>query len=130
MTDHPGETLCMYSLLDGKTISMFSHRVKPYDDSSSQPVQGIPVAETYIITATQTKKEVPMNPNQVITTKTLVFGVDAAELSEYQLFDQVARVDAEIARLEDCKTKPNKLVQRIAKMKEQLDTLVKYIDDK
>jgi len=100
-------------------------RLAVYDDSSSQPAEAQAEAETLNVT-----KEVPMNPNDVISTKTLVFGVDTASLSEDQLFDQVARVDAEIDRLEACKTQPKVMVARIAKMKEQLKALVEFIDAK
>lgn len=76
------------------------------------------------------KQENTMNPENIIKTKVYVSGNDASDLTDDQLFAQVATVEKEIERLDAIKTKPKKLEVRIAEMKSQLDELIKYIDSR
>lgn len=75
-------------------------------------------------------KEIIMKPSSIIATQINVFGSNAASLDDDTLFDQVTRVEAEIAKLGKCENKPKKLVAKIEEMKSQLKALVDYIDSR
>jgi len=65
-----------------------------------------------------------------ITTKTLLNGKDIAELTNEQLFESIAQAEAEIAKLEAIKTKPNALLAKIGELHEGINALVAHMDAK
>jgi len=75
-----------------------------------------------------TKEEAQMKPSDIISTKTIVFGTDAADMSDDQVFDSIRRVEMEIKNLILVDNKPQKLIDRIAEMRLQVAQLVKYVD--
>lgn len=66
----------------------------------------------------------------VITTKTLVNGVDIATLADSGIYDLIAKQEAAVADLEKIDNKPKKLVNEIAKRKAGIQALVDYLDSK
>lgn len=66
----------------------------------------------------------------VITTKTLVNGVDIATLADSAIYDLIAKQEAAVADLEKIDNKPKKLVNEIAKRKAGIQALVDYLDSK
>ena len=71
-----------------------------------------------------------MQPQDVIETQVNVFGENAANMSDDQCFNAIAKVEAEIKRLTDVTSKSTKLKARVTEMKDQLQALVDYIDNR
>lgn len=66
----------------------------------------------------------------VITTKTLVNGVDISTVADAAIYDLIAKQEAAVADLEKIDNKPKKLVNEIAKRKAGIQALVDYLDSK
>lgn len=64
----------------------------------------------------------------VITTKTLVNGQDIAEMADSQVYDLIARQEADIKELEKIEAKPKKLVAEIEKRRAGIAALVAHLD--
>ena len=77
-------------------------------------------------------KEKPMsvttNPNTAIETKTIIFGQDAASMSEGQLIDAIKKVEGQIAALKEVKTSSSKIAGNIKELEKQLDAIVAVLD--
>lgn len=77
-------------------------------------------------------KEKPMsittNPNVAIETKVIVFGQDATTLSEQQLIDAIKRIEGDIAKLKEVKTKSKKIASNIAELESSLAKIVEILD--
>lgn len=77
-------------------------------------------------------KENPMtiatNQNVAIETKTIIFGMDAANMSEQQLIDAIKRVEGDIAKLKEVKTKSKKIAANIAELENNLAQIVAVLD--
>lgn len=77
-------------------------------------------------------KEKPMsivtNPNVAIETKVIVFGQDATSLSEQQLIDAIKRIEGDIAKLKEVKTKSKKIASNIAELEASLAKIVEILD--
>lgn len=68
------------------------------------------------------------NPNVAIETKTVIFGQDAASMSEQQLIDAIKRVEGDIAKLKEVKTSSKKIASNIKELEAQLDAIVAVLD--
>lgn len=83
---------------------------------------------------TQAKETIMNNATNTaaitITTKTLVNGVDTANMTDSTLYDLIAKQEAAVADLEKIVNKPKKLVNEIAKRKAGIQALVDYLDSK
>lgn len=77
-------------------------------------------------------KENPMtitvNPTAVIETKTVIFGQDAALMSEQELIDAIKRVEGKISSLKEVKTSSKKIAANIKELEKQLDAIVAVLD--
>lgn len=71
-------------------------------------------------------EESPMIPE--IKTVTYVDGVDIKKMSDTQLFDRIATLEAEIGRLESIKSKPKKLISTIDELKAAIQAIVALMD--
>lgn len=80
--------------------------------------------------ASTTEKEHTMNtnPNTPIETKTIIFGRDAAELSEQDLIDAIKRVEGSIGKLREVKTSSKKITANIVQLEAQLAAIVDVLD--
>lgn len=77
----------------------------------------------------QPTEEITMTtPN--IEVKTFIAGADAAAMTDGQIFQKIAQLENEIAKLSAIKTKPKKLVSTIEKLQEDINLLVQYVDDR
>lgn len=83
---------------------------------------------------TQAKETIMNNATKpaaiVITTKTLVNGVDISTVADSDIYDLIATQEAAVADLEKIDNKPKKLVNEIAKRKAGIQALVDYLDSK
>lgn len=71
-----------------------------------------------------------MKPQDVIETQVNVFGENAANMTDDQCFDAIAKVEKEIDRLTNVTSKSTKLKARVQEMKNQLQALVDYVDNR
>lgn len=83
---------------------------------------------------TQAKETIMNNTTKpaaiVITTKTLVNGVDIATMADSDIYDLISKQEAAVADLEKIDNKPKKLVNEIDKRKAGIQALVDYLDSK
>lgn len=68
------------------------------------------------------------NPNTAIETRTIIFGQDAAAMSEQQLIDAIKKVEGQIAALKEVKTSSKKIAGNIKELEKQLDAIVAVLD--
>jgi len=74
------------------------------------------------------KEELTMTAN--IETKTFIQGEDAANLSDGQIFDKIAKIEAKIDSLNKIVTKPKKLEKVIADLHGDIEKLVVFVDSR
>lgn len=72
--------------------------------------------------------EKTMSTTKTIETKTLINGKDASEMSDRQIFTEIARLEQEILKLSSINHKPKKLVAAIAEMQSDIGKLVEFVD--
>lgn len=129
---------------------IFTHITRPNrtyrlsdDDETSIPeficiendvIEYFDVSKIKLINSTHHKKETTMNPTTnpeaIIETQINVFGVNAAELSDDQIFDKIREVELAISNLKQTKAKSKKLAGKIEEMEAQLNALVTYVDNR
>lgn len=68
------------------------------------------------------------NPNIAIETKTVIFGQDAATLSETDLINAIKKVEGQIATLKEVKTSSKKIAANIKELEDQLQAIVEVLD--
>jgi hypothetical protein len=73
-----------------------------------------------------TPKEETMTAN--IETKTFIAGTDAANMDDTQIFRYIAKLEGEIDRLKAIRAGSKKLQAAIAKLEEDVQALVEYVD--
>ena len=83
----------------------------------------------YISTETQPQQEKPMSIFKSVTTH-FVNGNDASNLSDDELFAQLARGEQQLDKLKAIKTPSKKLAAQIEDMQDQLTKLAEYIDSR
>lgn len=90
------------------------------------------IAHLQSFTTPRNQKETIMNTNTAIeiTTKTLVNGVDVNSLSDAQIYDAIAKQEAEITKLDAIKNKPQRLRTEIERRQAGIKALVDYLDSK
>lgn len=67
-------------------------------------------------------------PQKAFETKVIIFGRDAANLTEQELINAIKQVEGEIARLKEVKTKSKKIAANIADLEGQLNSIVEVLD--
>jgi hypothetical protein len=78
-------------------------------------------------TQTQPTKEIIMSAAN-IETKTFIGGVEASQLSDAQIFNQIHKLEVEVGRWEGIQNRPKKLDKLIAGIQKDIADLVKYVD--
>lgn len=81
--------------------------------------------------ATQTLKimeSAQMHAN--IETKTFINGTEAANMTDSQIFQRIAKLEGEIKALEDIKTKSVKKNEAIEALKADIKAMVDYVDNR
>lgn len=68
------------------------------------------------------------NPTVAIETRTIIFGYDAAGMSDEQLIDAIKKVEGQIAALKEVKTSSKKIAGNIKELEKQLDAIVAVLD--
>ncbi len=101
----------------------FSSKIDKASDDISNLIMNQFKQETQI-------KETTMNPQTIIETKVFIFGGDAINLSDDQIFDRISEIEHQISKLEAIKEKPKKLSTKIKKMKEAIAELITYVDER
>lgn len=102
----------------------------------SSPIQNIGELADYadrISTASfpQTIPETAMSTTPAIPaieTRTFIFGDNAANMTDEQIFAGIAKIEAEIKKLDGVENKPKKLQAKIDAMKADIAKLVEYVD--
>ena len=100
-------------------------------NADSNPCGEIAFTQEYEATFTQEKPMTTMiqtNPNVAIETRTIVFGRDAATLSDNELIDAIKRIEGDIAKLGEVKTESKKIKSNIKELKDQLSKIVEILD--
>jgi hypothetical protein len=69
-----------------------------------------------------------MPPQKAFETKVIIFGRDAANMTEQELINAIKQVEGEIARLKEVKTKSKKIAANIADLESQLASIVEVLD--
>ena len=77
---------------------------------------------------TNTTEETTMEKNAPIETKTFIFGADAANMTDAQIFTQIGKIEREIATLDQIQHKPKKLSARIEELRADVVKLAEYVD--
>ena len=73
-------------------------------------------------------KEITMNKTANIEHKTFINGSDAEQMSDTDIFKKIANLEAEIAKYEQIKAKPAKLVKVIGDLQADILKLVEFVD--
>lgn len=68
--------------------------------------------------------------NIEITTKSYIGGVDASTLTDDQLFEMIAKKEAEVSKLKTIKVESKKLTAQIEKAEQQIKDLATFIDNR
>ena len=86
------------------------------------------VAEALETIAKEKSMTIATNPNTAIETRTIIFGQDAAAMSEQQLIGAIKKVEGQIAALKEVKTSSKKIAGNIKELEKQLDAIVAVLD--
>lgn len=99
-------------------------RVFPESPAETQP-------ETASETQPETQKEIIMNTTTIeITTKHFINGREVSTMTDAEIYDMIAKQEADIERLDAIKTKPARLAKQIAGMQAGVKALVDFLDAK
>ena len=96
--------------------------------SLSQPCNINPEGELSMNDYTTGKIANPVKMAPAFETKNYIFGNDVATMSEEALIQAIKRVEEQITDLKAVKTKSTKIAANIAKLQEQLDSIVAELD--
>lgn len=79
-----------------------------------------------------TTKENSMNPTTTATieTKTFILGRDASTMTDVEIFNLIAKTEAELAKFKGISTKSAKLAAHIARVECDLRRLAEYLDNR
>ena len=105
-------------------ISKLQARHIVFMPSTGEYVHVTPPTQTQPTTA----DEITMEKNTPIQTKTFIFGADAANMSDAQIFTQIGKIEREIATLDQIQHKPKKLSARIEELRADVVKLADYVD--
>lgn len=86
------------------------------------------VAEQLETISKEKSMTIATNPNVAIETKTVIFGQDAATLSETDLINAIKKVEGQIATLKEVKTSSKKIAANIKELEDQLQAIVEVLD--
>lgn len=79
---------------------------------------------------TTTTKENTVHTTATIETKTFILGRDASTMTDVEIFNLIAKTEAELVKFEGIKTKSTKLAAHIEKVKNDLCRLAEYLDSR
>lgn len=65
-----------------------------------------------------------------VETKTFIYGTEAKNVKEDEIFNAISALEAQIETLEAIKNKPKALVKKIAGLKADIEALVKLSDER
>ena len=71
-----------------------------------------------------------MNNTPTIETRVFILGNSAADMTDEQIFNHIARIEGEIKKLKEINSRPKKLEAKLAKMEEDIAALAKYVDER
>lgn len=96
-----------------------------FDQSECKYYRLVPIADS-----SPTPKETLMNEIQAptIETKTFIDGEDASKMTDKQIFQKIAALEAKIDTLSKIRFKPKKLEALIATMTADIEKLVEFVD--
>ena len=79
---------------------------------------------------TTTEENIMSTPNTAVTieTKTFILGRDASTMTDVEIFNLMAKTEAELCRLKGIQTKSTKLAAHIARVEYDLCHLAEYLD--
>ncbi len=63
-------------------------------------------------------------------TKAFIFGVEASNVSDVEIFKHIAGLEAQIKSLQGIENKPKKLTARITELQKQINSLIAYCDER
>lgn len=89
-------------------------------NSANSGTTAVPTEEIYMDSLS--------TPVAAIETKTYIFGQLAANVSDDQIFDQVANIEAQIEHLSKTQNKSNKLVAKIEALNADIKALNDFVD--
>lgn len=75
-----------------------------------------------------TKEKSMNNTTATIETKTFILGRDASTMTDVEIFNLIAKTEAELAKLRGISTKSAKLAAHIARVEHDLCQLAEYLD--
>lgn len=103
------------------------HEIKEHIESAAGHFDRVATALETIVKEKETMT-ITANPTVAIETKTIIFGQDAATMSEQQLIDAIKRVEGDIAKLKEVKTKSKKIAANITELEANLAAIVAVLD--
>ena len=68
------------------------------------------------------------NPNIAIESKTLVFGQEVSVMTDADLIAAIKRIEGDMSKLKEVKTKSTKIAAKIAEMKANIQEIVAILD--
>lgn len=104
----------------------------PHDDTVDALSYALKVTKAAQDNTTETiitLKEITMNATApAIEVKTFIRGVEAKDLSDDQIFNEIRRIEKDIEELDKVKSKPKKLAAKIEEMHKSIKELTEYVD--
>lgn len=73
-------------------------------------------------------EENTMSTTPVIETKVLIKGREATDVTDREIFAEIARLEGEMAKLQAIKNKPKKLEEALSAMQADIDKLIAFVD--
>lgn len=110
----------------GGITGRFGHLGLAHRDDDGFYVQNIPYK-------TPTTKENIMsttNNTATIETKTFILGRDASTMTDIEIFNLIAKTEADLCKLKGIQTKSSKLAAHIARVESDLGHLAEYLDSR
>lgn len=88
--------------------------------------------KTYSTPTCITKENIMTTPNTAATieTKTFILGRDASTMTDIEIFNLIAKTEAELVKLKGIQTKSSKLAAHIARVEYDLCHLAEYLDNR
>lgn len=89
-----------------------------------------PVSPVASSTTSQSKESTMADAKNAVETITFVYGTDAKDVTEDNIFTHIANLEGQIKNLEAIETKPKALVAKIESLRADIAALVKISDDR
>jgi hypothetical protein len=85
---------------------------------------------TYVTNATINTQGETKVADKNIETKVFIKGVDAANLTDSQIFDRISNLEQQIANLNKIENKPKKLTTAIKDLQKDIRDMIDYVDSR